>query len=114
MDLTVLDQFACYYCFYSTYLLLLLLLLLLLGNYVAAIEQPLADCERRNVTICVVSQAALSKCLDMQKVAYSRGIRPDIRCHNPGDSSEACVQAINSKQADVTILSANDLYNASK
>ncbi|RWS13584.1 transferrin-like protein [Dinothrombium tinctorium] len=85
-----------------------------LGNYVASIEQPLPGCERRNVTFCVSSPAALSKCLDMQKVAYTRRIRPDIRCYNPGDSRLACIEAIKSGKADVVSLDAGELYTASR
>lgn len=50
----------------------------------------------------------------MQKVAYSRRVRPDVRCVNPGDSKEACIEAIRAGRADVISLDAGDLYAASR
>ncbi|RWS28374.1 transferrin-like protein, partial [Leptotrombidium deliense] len=85
-----------------------------LDNFVTSIEQPLPGCERRNVTFCVTSPTALSKCLDMQKVAYTRRIRPDVRCINPGDSRSACIEAIKNQKADVMTLDAGEMYQAAR
>ena len=90
-------------------------------------------CERKNVTICNTSFKELSKCLDMQKVAYTRRIRPDVRCIQPLSTStvttglvsgfdsvaatvgkEACIEEIKNRRADIMSLDASDLYSASR
>lgn len=85
------------------------------GSYIPSIEKPSPGCERKNVTFCTTSQDELFKCLDMQKVAYSRRIRPDVRCVKPeGDSKQACINEVAERRADVVTLNPNDLYTASR
>lgn len=85
------------------------------GTYIPSIEKPMPGCERKNVTFCTTSQDELFKCLDMQKVAYSRRIRPDVRCVKPeGESKEACINEVAARRADVVTLNPNDLYTASR
>lgn len=83
------------------------------GNYIPSIEKPLPGCERKNVTFCLTSALELAKCLDLQKVAFARRIRPQIRCLNL-DSRKACIDAVNTRRADIITLDAGDLYHASR
>lgn len=70
-------------------------------------------CERKNVTFCVGSASELAKCLELQKVSYARGIRPQIRCHRT-DSRQACIEAVNNRKADLVTLDASDFYHAAR
>lgn len=72
-------------------------------------------CERKNVTFCTTNQNELFKCLDMQKVAYSRRIRPDLRCIKPEmESKSACIDEVAARRADIVTLNPNDLYTAAR
>ncbi|XP_054160591.1 transferrin-like [Oppia nitens] len=84
-----------------------------LGNYIPSIEKPLPGCERQNVTFCLTSSQELAKCLDLQKAAFARRIRPQIRCHS-SDSHKSCVDAINMRKADIISLDASLFYKASR
>lgn len=74
----------------------------------------MSGCERRNVTFCTKSAIEQQKCLDLQKVAYARRIRPDVRCLNPGDSLSACLEAIRDGKADLMSLQPKELYAAGR
>ena len=85
----------------------------LIGNYIPSIEKPLPGCERKNLTFCLTSSKELAKCMDLQKVSFSRRIRPQIRCHS-ADSWKACVEAMNNRKADLMSLEPAHFYQASR
>lgn len=72
------------------------------------------SCSKKVIRICTSSQAELFKCLDLQKVAYSRRITPEIRCENPGFSLRSCLRAVSDGTADLVSIEAGDYYKASR
>lgn len=72
------------------------------------------SCNKKVVRICASSQAELFKCLDLQKVANSRRISPEIRCENPGFSLQSCLRAVSDGTADLVSIESGDYYKAAR
>uniref|UniRef100_T1KT44 Transferrin-like domain-containing protein n=1 Tax=Tetranychus urticae TaxID=32264 RepID=T1KT44_TETUR len=84
-----------------------------LSEYVNSINLS-TGCNKKIIRLCTSSQAELFKCLDLQKVAYSRRITPEIRCENPGYSLESCIKSVASGNSDIISLEAGDFYKAAR
>ncbi|XP_074605173.1 transferrin-like [Brevipalpus obovatus] len=84
-----------------------------LGDYLKSIQMG-TSCSKKVIRICTTSQSELFKCLDLQKVALSRRITPEIRCENPGYSLESCLKAVADGVADFVSLKVGDYYRAAR
>ena len=77
--------------------------------FMPSIDKNLQGCPKRNITLCLSKDGELSKCQQLQKAAFSRRIRPQLRCYQ-ADSEETCVRLLNERKADLMILSPDRFY----
>lgn len=80
-----------------------------LGNYISSIEKPLPLCELNSVTLCTTSPQEDSKCMELQKAAFSQRIRPEIDCKRRASKQE-CLELVAKRQADLVAIDMSDLY----
>lgn len=63
------------------------------------------------MTLCVTSEAEMTKCVRMRTALNAQLLEPKMTCKR-ADSSLECMNAIRHSEADVTVLDAGDIYKA--
>ncbi|KAG9509900.1 hypothetical protein GZH46_01567, partial [Fragariocoptes setiger] len=81
-----------------------------LGNYISSIEKPLPGCEPFNVTVCAASFSDQMQCLDLQKVAFSQRVRPEIDCKLAPSGHQECIDLLYRKSVDMFIANGVDMF----
>ncbi|KAI4460441.1 transferrin [Holotrichia oblita] len=69
------------------------------------------SCPVNRMTLCVTSDAELDKCVKMKIALKAQLLKPEMSCYK-GHSQIHCMQAINSRTADVAVFDAGDIYTA--
>lgn len=82
----------------------------LVGNIMQHI-QTIRSCPVTRMTLCVTSSAEFSKCLKMRTALHAQLLKPEMECLK-GDSNFDCMAAIKSREADIAVFEAGDIYSA--
>ena len=81
------------------------------ARYIDVITRPVGQMPA--LKWCVVDDQEMEKCRMMSKVAFSRGVRPEISCVG-GNSSLACMAALRDGEADMAVMDPEEVYLASR
>ncbi|XP_033335223.2 transferrin 2 [Megalopta genalis] len=68
-------------------------------------------CPVNKMTLCVTSDPEMEKCVKMKIALKAQLLKPELNCHK-GHSQIHCMQAIQSGNADVSVLDTSDVYTA--
>ncbi|XP_076644544.1 transferrin 2 [Halictus rubicundus] len=84
------------------------------GGYLGRSLDPILEvrrCPVNRMTLCVTSDPEMEKCVKMKIALKAQLLKPELNCHK-GHSQIHCMQAIQSGNADVTVLDTSDVYTA--
>ncbi len=68
-------------------------------------------CAVSQMTLCVTSEAEMTKCIRMRTALNAQLLEPKMTCRR-ADTSIECMRLIRHGEADVTVLDAGDIYKA--
>ncbi|KAK3866185.1 hypothetical protein Pcinc_028259 [Petrolisthes cinctipes] len=69
------------------------------------------SCPVTTMTLCVTSLIEYTKCLRMKTALHAQLLKPEMECLK-GESNFDCMAAIKSKEADIAVFEAGDIYSA--
>ncbi|XP_076293770.1 transferrin 2 [Lasioglossum baleicum] len=84
------------------------------GGYLGRSLDPILEvrrCPVNRMTLCVTSDPEMEKCVKMKIALKAQLLKPELNCYK-GHSQIHCMQAIQSGNADVTVLDTSDVYTA--